>query len=468
MFRILALMVGAFSLFAGVGALLLLRFLPPQSALWWVLPPALIAAALWLLRRCWGWRVAAVALAAATLAAWSVTARFWPASSFLSTSRQVAGVSSTNSPAISQGLRKVSLETPVRFRQGPLASPRALFAPEGVRVSVFAAGLGSPRLLAVGPQGHLFVSVPGEGKVLALPDADRDGVADRIVTFAGGLDRPHGLAFRGRDLYIAETARLLVARDEDGDLRADSVRVVSTDLPAGRGHWTRTVALGPDGHLYVSTGSSCNACVEEDPRRAAVLRFPPAGGPATLFARGLRNSVGLAFHPRTGELWGSDNGRDLLGDELPPEEINRIVEGGDYGWPYCYGRQVPDPEFDDAGRCRQTLPSEVEMQAHSAPLGIAFGEGLAFPEPYRDMLYVAFHGSWNRTVPTGYKLVGIPFRAGRPAGPPVDIVSGWLEGASAWGRPVAPAVGADGALYLSDDRAGAVYRIDFDRKREGS
>jgi len=221
------------------------------------------------------------------------------------------------------------------------------------------------------------------------------------------------------------------------------------------------VLVGTDEHLYVSVGSTCNACLEEDWRRASVLRLPLSGGTASLFARGLRNSVGLAFHPQTGELWGSDNGRDLLGDDLPPEEVNRIVAGGDYGWPYCYGERIPDPDFGTSERCRQTIPPQVEMQAHSAPLGIAFVEGLAFPESYRRMLLVAFHGSWNRSVPTGYKLVGIPFRAGRPVGAAVDLVGGWLRAGIAWGRPVAPAVGADGALYLSDDRAGAIYRIRY-------
>jgi glucose/arabinose dehydrogenase len=301
--------------------------------------------------------------------------------------------------------------------------------------------------------------VPREGRILVLPDENGDGVADRTVVYASGLGRPHGLAFHGPDLFVAAIARLLLLRDEDGDLRADVTKIISSDIPGTGGHWTRSVVVGPDEMLYVSAGSSCNACVEEDPRRAAVLRFPLSGGRAEIFASGLRNSVGLSFHPRTGELWGSDNGRDHLGDELPPEEINRIRKEGDYGWPFCHGRRIPDSDLGSTERCLNTIPPEVEMPAHSAPLGIAFGNDLNFPEPYREMLYVALHGSWNRSVPTGYKLVGIPFQDGRPVGPAVDIVSGWLQGGSAWGRPVDPVVGADGALYLSDDRSGAIYRI---------
>jgi glucose/arabinose dehydrogenase len=450
--RLLALLAGALALFGGFAALLVLRYLPAANLFYWFFPVAVLLPGTWFLYLVWGRRTTVVVALAMAVAAYFAAARVWPPGG--------GAPAPAASPAASAApLVPVSLEVPGPWRSGVFATPRTLNAPAGLRVSVFAAGLGSPRLLALGPQGDLYVSVPSDGAVYVLPDRDRDGVADRLAVFAAKLDRPHGIAFRGRDLYIAESGRLLLARDEDGDLEADSVRVVSDDLPAGEGHWTRTVALGPDDRLYVSAGSSCNVCDEEDGRRAAVLRFDPAGGKGTLFARGLRNSVGLAFHPQTGELWGSDNGRDQLGDDLPPDEINRIVDGGDYGWPACYGARVPDPESGTAERCRDTLPAAVELQAHSAPLGIAFGAGLALPAPYPELLYVAFHGSWNRTVPTGYKLVGIPFRDGRPDGGPTDLLTGWLEGTTAWGRPVAPAVGADGALYLSDDRAGAVYRI---------
>ncbi|ABA87883.2 glucose/sorbosone dehydrogenase-like protein [Syntrophotalea carbinolica DSM 2380] len=329
----------------------------------------------------------------------------------------------------------------------------------GFEISVFASGLTGPRMLAFSPAGDLYVSLPRAGRIMVLPDENHDGVADRHMTFADDLDLPHGLAFAGQDLIAAENGRLIRLPDGNTDLRADRIEVLSNDLPVGGGHWTRSVAIGPTGDYFVAAGSSCNACMEKDPRRAAILRIPAGGGQAKIHARGLRNSVGLAFHPATGELWASNNGRDRLGDDLPPEEINRIVPGGDYGWPFCYGRRIPDPDYGSVSRCRQTLPPEVEMQAHSAPLGITFGHKLAFPKAYRDMLYVAFHGSWNRSIPTGYKLVGIPVENGRPTGPPQDIVRGWLQGRRAWGRPVSPAVGPDGALYLSDDRAGLIYRI---------
>lgn len=457
MFRVLALLVGGLSLFFGTLSVPLMRFTPPPSTLFWLLTPTLILAGGWLVRRVAGWWSVVLLFVISVMAVHLLTARFWIATSPVSSGMHV-GREGVDVFGGDGRIVPIPLQVPARYRIGPLRRPRALAVRDGFELSVFAAGLDRPRFLAVGPQGDLFVSLPRSGKVVVLPDRDRDGVADAAVLFASDLDRPHGLAFVGEDLIVAESGRLLRLRDADRDLRAEAVEVLSDDIPGGGGHWTRTVAASSDGALYVSVGSSCNVCLD-DPRRAAVLRFPPAGGAGTVFATGLRNSVGLAFHPQTGELWGSDNGRDLLGDDLPPEEINRIVAGGDYGWPFCYGKRIPDPEYGTEERCQETIPPQVEMQAHSAPLGIAFGDRLDFPPRYRDMLYVAFHGSWNRSVPTGYKLVGIPFREGRPTGAPVDIVTGWLQGGAAWGRPVAPVVGADGALYISDDRAGAIYRL---------
>lgn len=353
----------------------------------------------------------------------------------------------------------VLLEVPAKYRTGPFAAKRYLTAPPGFRVSVFASGLNGVRFLAADDKGRIYASIPSEGSVIVMPDRDNDGVADEVTVFASGLNRPHGLAFAEGGLIVAETGRLILLKDTRGGLKADFKRVITEDIPEGGAHWTRTVAVGPDGGFYVSAGSDCNSCVESDRRRAAILRFSPAGGGAYVYATGLRNSVGIAFHPETKELWGVDNGRDLLGDDLPPEELNKIAEGGDYGWPYCYGDRTPDSGLGSTGRCRDTAAPAVMMQAHCAPLGIAFGKGLKFRAEYRDVLYVAFHGSWNRTIPTGYKLVAIPFKEGKPAGQPVDFITGWLVEGKAWGRPVDPLVGHDGALYLSDDYAGAIYRI---------
>lgn len=358
-----------------------------------------------------------------------------------------------------EGLVSVEVRVPKSQRFWPFDKPRSLMAPPGFEISVFAAGLGRPRIMAVGPDGVIYVSISREDRILALPDRDGDGVADDKIVFAEDLQKPHGITFRNGEMVVAETGRLITLKDTDGDLKADKKKIISTDIPAGGGHWTRSIVAGPDGTLYVSVGSTCNVCEEDDFRRATVLWFWPDGGAANIYASGLRNTVGLALHPETNEIWGVDNGRDWLGDNLPPEELNRITSGGNYGWPYCYGANVPDPDLGSKRKCKGAVPPEVEMQAHSAPLGLAFGFELDFPHPYKDILYVAFHGSWNRSIPTGYKLVGIPFNEGKPSGTPFDFVTGWLLKGEPWGRPVSPLAGPDGALYLTDDFAGAIYRI---------
>jgi glucose/arabinose dehydrogenase len=233
---------------------------------------------------------------------------------------------------------------------------------------------------------------------------------------------------------------------------------VVPDLPKGGGHWTRTIAFGPDGKLYVSVGSSCNVCEEADPRRAAILQFNPDGTGGRIFARGIRNAVGIAFHPQTGDLWATNNGRDWLGDDFPPETILIVKDGAHHGWPYCNGTRIPDPDFGRPDFCRTTAIPALEIQSHSAPLGLTFYAGEAFPQAYRGSVFVALHGSWNRSVPTGYKVIRIPVRDGKP-GAPEDFIVGWLRAGRAWGRPVDVVTGKDGALYVSDDRAGSIYRI---------
>ncbi len=337
---------------------------------------------------------------------------------------------------------------------------QALSLPPGFRIDVFASGLDGVRFLTVGPDGDLYASLMGQGKIARLPDRDGDGKADQVITFAEGLNRPHGLAFSGAYLYVGETDHLTRLADTDGDGRAD-LRERLAELPSSGGHFTRTIGFGPDGMLYVSIGSSCNVCNERDGRRASIMQFAPDGSGGRTFARGLRNAVGFVFHPTTGELWTTNMGRDWLGDDYPPETVNVVHDGDDFGWPRCINGVALDPEFGRAGACEGVSRAAIEMQAHSAPLGLTFYTASQFPAEYRGDLFVAFHGSWNRTEPTGYKLVRIPIRDGWPTGEVQDFVSGWLDRGSAWGRPVDVTVGSDGSLYLSDDKAGQIYRISY-------
>ena len=348
--------------------------------------------------------------------------------------------------------------TPPATRVVPPAEPIRL--PPGFGISLFAEGLRNPRMMALGPDGQLYVAERGAGRVVRLPDADADGVADRIDVVAEGLNAPSSIAFyQDGSLYVGETTRVLRLSAPGADGVFQAREIVIDGLPEG-GHNTRTVLFSPDGEsLFVSVGSSCNVCVERDARRAAIVRYRPDGSGKEIYARGLRNAVGITFRPGTDELWATNNGRDWLGDDLPPETVYALQEGNDAGWPRCHSGRIVDPDYGSPDACEGVSPPAVEMQAHSAPLGLTFYTGDRFPEAYRGDLFVAFHGSWNRTVPTGYKVVRIPLRDGQP-GAVEDFAVGWLrEDGSQWGRPVDVLTAPDGGLFISDDGGGRVWRV---------
>ena len=345
----------------------------------------------------------------------------------------------------------------------PSADLSTIRLPPGFVIELFAGDLGYPRFLALDPRGTLLVSVPRAGRVIALPDDNRDGRADGVVPVVEGLELPHGLAFLDGQLHVAETGRV-VRFDYDPATRRvrGSPTVVVPNLPARGSHWTRTITIGPDRRLYVSVGSSCNSCEERDRRRAAIYRYEADGRGGAPFATGLRNAVGIAFRPGTSELWATVNGRDWLGDDRPAEYVTRVEEGGFYGWPYCHWTAaglVPDPDLGGGSHCKAVLRPGLLYQAHTAPLGLAFYTGSQFPAEYRGDLLVALHGSWNRSVPVGYKVIRVRLGGAAPAAE--DFATGWLVGGRSWGRPVDLAVAPDGALFLSDDGLGAVYRITY-------
>ncbi|MEJ7809620.1 MAG: PQQ-dependent sugar dehydrogenase [Gemmatimonadaceae bacterium] len=340
-----------------------------------------------------------------------------------------------------------------------------LTVPAGFKVDYFARGVGGVRFMALSPEGVVYATRTGPGQVVRLPDDNRDGMADSVVIVARGLRSPHGLAFHKGYLYVANTDGVVRMRlGADGRAAGEPEKLNS--YSAGGGHFTRTIVFGADGAMYVSIGSSCNLCVEEKGDRAAVMRYDEDGENGRLYARGLRNAVGLAVHPDTRQIWVSTHERDNLRPEhedLPPEEIDILRDGGDFGWPYCYssgGRPVANPEYNDPARCSRTVTAALEMQAHSAPMGLAFLKGASqFPREYRGDVLLAFHGSWNRSTPTGAKIVRVRVKDGKPASYE-DFVTGW-QGADGrrWGRPVDVLVHKDGSVLISDDAGGAIYRV---------
>jgi len=367
-------------------------------------------------------------------------------------------------------------------------------APAGFAVSLFASGLTEPRVVRVAPNGDVFVAESAAGRVTMFSAADGAATAARAATFASGLHRPFGVAFYPpgpdpRYVYVAETDRVVRFPYRSGEAQAAGpAEVVVAALPSGRGHWTRDLAFSLDGKtMFVSVGSASNAADEmpdapaegvaafaakhalgaawgAEENRADVLAFDPDGGGMKAFATGLRNCSGLTVQPQSGALWCAVNERDALGDDLPPDYATSVTPGAFYGWPWFYIGAHEDPRLkgrraDLAGAV--TVP-DVLIQAHSAPLGITFYQGAQFPAAYRGDAFVALHGSWNRAKRTGYKVVRLPFKDGAPTGEYEDFLVGFVANdASVWGRPVDVAVAHDGALLVTDDAGGAVWRVAY-------
>jgi glucose/arabinose dehydrogenase len=342
------------------------------------------------------------------------------------------------------------------------ADAQAPTVPAGFRIEPFAEGVGGARGLAIDPAGVPLVSVPARGRVVALPDRTGTGRAT-AVTVLTDLDLPHGLVFRRGFLYVAETGRVVRYRYRAATLQAVDPVVVVGGLPRGAHHWTRSIAFGPDGRLYVAIGSSCDICEEQDPRRAAIVRYDADGRGEQLVATGLRNPVGLAFHPATGALWTTVNERDWPGGGAPPDYVTDVRPGAAYGWPRCYaqgGTLLADPTLPPRAGCGAFTRPALELPPHSAPLGLAFYTGTQFPAAYRGDLFVALHGSRAGLPPAGYAIGRIRFRDGRASG--VEPFStGWRHGDRVVGRPVEIAVGRDGSLYVSDDHADRVHRVRY-------
>ncbi len=335
--------------------------------------------------------------------------------------------------------------------------------PDGFQISVFAE-VNNARSLAMSPSGTIFVGNRRGDKVYALQDEDNDFKAETIVVIDSGLSSPNGVAFRDGDLYVAEINRILKYPDVENDLaNPPSPEVVYGDYPTEEHHGWKYIAFGPDGMLYVPVGAPCNNCLSDDEVFASITRLDVNGGEPEVYAHGVRNSVGFDWHPDSGELWFTDNGRDNLGDSIPPCELNFVSEAGQhFGYPFCHGGDISDPEFGDQRPCEDFRKPAFRFEAHTAPLGMTFYTGNMFPAEYKGDIIVAQHGSWNRSNKVGYRLMRLTIE-GNEATSATVFADGWLDEATQnqWGRPVDVLQLPDGSVLVSDDQAGLVYRISY-------
>jgi glucose/arabinose dehydrogenase len=337
-----------------------------------------------------------------------------------------------------------------------------IILPKGFTIRVYANEVPGARSMTLSPTGTLFVGTRAEGKVYAVLDRDRDNTADEIITIAKGLRMPNGVAFRDGALYVAEINRVLRYDNIEARLTDPPTPVIVNDtFPRESLHGWKFIRFGPDGRLYVPVGAPCNICKKRDERYASITRMQADGAALEVFAHGVRNTVGFDWHPETKTLWFTDNGRDWMGDDLPPDELNHAPHKGlHFGFPYCHGKNVADPEFGRQRQCKEFIPPAMELGPHVASLGMRFYTGAMFPDEYRNQIFVAEHGSWNRSTPIGYRITLVRLEQGRAVKYEV-FAKGWLQGGEAWGRPVDVLVMPDGALLISDDRGGVIYRISY-------
>ncbi|MBI1731577.1 MAG: PQQ-dependent sugar dehydrogenase [Gammaproteobacteria bacterium] len=344
--------------------------------------------------------------------------------------------------------------------------------PPGFVIDLYADRVPGARSMTLSAGGILYVGTRSaaddgvNGRVYAVSDADGDGRAEIIRSVAEGLNYPNGVAWYKGDLYIAEISRILRLRDIDNHLdRPPAPEIIGDPFPKESHHGWKFIRFSPEGKLYVPVGAPCNIC-EPDEQHGGIWHMDPGGSGREVFARGIRNSVGFDWHPVTHELWFTDNGRDLWGDDRPPEELNRAAKSGlHFGYPYRYGKSLPDPTFKTALTDREFTPAALEMPAHRAALGIRFYTGKQFPAEYHHQIFIAHHGSWNRAQPDGYR-VSLARLTNNEVISYEDFATGWLERDHYWGRPVDIEILPDGSLLVSDDFAGVIYRIRFTGNRQ--
>ncbi|WP_245625585.1 PQQ-dependent sugar dehydrogenase [Flagellimonas eckloniae] len=338
--------------------------------------------------------------------------------------------------------------------------------PEGFKISVFAEGIDGARSMTMGDNGTLFVGTRNEKQVYALQDLDGDFRADTIITLDTDLESPNGVAFKDGALYVAEVSRLLKYQNIEEQLsNPPKPEVIYDDYPTEFHHGWKYIAFGPDGKLYVPVGAPCNICdsTTVDERYATITRMDPDGSNREIYAKGIRNTVGFTWHPETEQMWFTDNGRDMMGDDIPPCELNRVDQAGQhYGYPYCHGGTVKDTEFGNQFPCEDFVPPVQQLGAHVAPLGVKFYTGNMFPSSYKNQIFIAEHGSWNRSSKVGYKISLVRLQDNEAISYET-FIDGWLdeESQERFGRPVDILFLEDGSMLISDDFGDAIYRVSY-------
>lgn len=359
----------------------------------------------------------------------------------------------------------IPLVTPASFREKDLESLpnlKKIRLPKGFRIELFATGVKQARSLARGSKGTIFVGTRNEGNVYALPDRDGDNQADEVILLAKGMNMPCGVAIKGEDLYVAEVDRIWKYKNIEAALpNIPKKELVSKAFPSDKHHGWKNIAFGPDEKLYIPVGAPCNICNHpEDPRYASIMRMNPDGTELEVYAHGIRNSVGFDWNPKDGSLWLTDNGRDWLGDNSPPDELNRADKKDmHFGYPFCHGGDIPDPEYGDKG-CSGYTPPAQRLGPHVAALGMIFIGEKMFPKSWHNDILICEHGSWNRESKIGYRITHIKVEGAESKGYAV-FADGWLQGEDAWGRPADIHPLPDGSLLVSDDRANVIYRIRY-------
>lgn len=336
--------------------------------------------------------------------------------------------------------------------------------PPGFKIEVYAEDIPDARSMALSEKGTLFVGNRKKDKVYALRDTDGDFKIDQKFIIASGLTMPNGIAIKDGNLYVAAVSKLLRYDNIEANLdNPPEPVVIYDDYPKDKHHGWKYIAFGPDGKLYVPVGAPCNICESRNKEYASITRMNPDGSEREVYAKGVRNTVGITWHPETGQMWFTDNGRDMLGDNIPPCELNRAAEiGQHFGYPYCHGSDIADPEFGSKYPCSDFVIPARKLGAHVAPLGLKFNTGNMFPEAYKNHIFIAEHGSWNRSSKVGYKISLVKIENNRAVSYDT-FIEGWLDKKEqeAWGRPVDVLFMPDGSMLISDDMAGVIYRVTY-------